>query len=135
MQCVNAETYWTDIIASNESVSGKEKMDLTEKHYIPYEGNTSILSNNDEDELLKKTPGWTFERLFEHKIRRVFMLETFAKAIDFVNKIAVMAEQQGRYPDLYINYSKVTVEFCTHAILGLSENDFIMAAKINKLTA
>ncbi|MBN1307810.1 MAG: 4a-hydroxytetrahydrobiopterin dehydratase [Chitinispirillaceae bacterium] len=109
-------------------------MDLTKKHCVPCEGGTSPLSNNVEDELLKKTPGWIIDRLLEHKIKRVFTMKTFAKAIEFVNKIATVAEQEGHHPDLYISYRKVTVELCTHAILGLSENDFIMAAKINELT-
>lgn len=109
-------------------------MDLTKKHCVPCEGGTSPLSNSAEDELLKMAPGWIIDRLFEHKIRKIFMMKTFPEAIEFVNKIAIVAEREDHHPDLYISYRKVTVELWTHSILGLTENDFIMAAKINELT-
>ncbi len=53
------------------------------------------------------------------------------QAMDFVNKVADIAESEGHHPDLYIFYNKVTVELWTHEVLGLSENDFILAAKID----
>ena len=57
------------------------------------------------------------------------------KAIELVNEIARLAEEEGHHPELIINYRRLTVELSTHAILGLSENDFILAAKIDRLAA
>jgi 4a-hydroxytetrahydrobiopterin dehydratase len=109
-------------------------MDLTKKQCKPCEGGTPF-SSETEDEYLIQTPDWTIERLFEHKIYKVFTFETFMQAIDFVNKIAAIAETEGHHPELHINYKKVKVELYTHAMMGLSENDFILAAKINELFA
>lgn len=108
-------------------------MNLTDKYCVPCEGGTSPLSKIAEDEFLKQAHGWEINRLFEHKIRKTFTLKSFAGAIDFVNKIACVTEQEGHHPEIHINYRKVRIEFYTHAIQGLSENDFIVAAKINEL--
>lgn len=77
-----------------------------------------------------KTP-WELEN--EKKIRRVFSFKNFKEAMVFVNKVADLAEAEGHHPDITIHYSKVTIELWTHAIRGLSENDFIVAAKIEAL--
>ena len=109
-------------------------MRLTDKHCLPCEGGTNPLSNSAENELLKEIKAWEIDRTFVHKIRRVFTLKNFLKAIEFVNVIAKVAEQEGHHPDIHISYRIVTIELYTHAILGLSEIDFIMAAKIDSLT-
>lgn len=67
------------------------------------------------------------------KIAHQFKFKNFPEAIAFVNKIVPIAEAEGHHPDLHIYYNKVTVELWTHAIGGLSENDFIMAAKVENL--
>jgi len=67
------------------------------------------------------------------KISKEFMFPDFLEAIKFINSIAVIAEQEGHHPDLHIFYNKVQIELWTHAIGGLSENDFILAAKINNI--
>jgi 4a-hydroxytetrahydrobiopterin dehydratase len=110
-------------------------MALTDMHCIPCEGGTAPLSIAIEDELLKQVPGWEIDRLFEHKIKKTFTLKSFPGAIDFVNKIAAISEREGHHPELYINFRKVTVVLYTHAILGLSGNDFILAAKIDGILA
>ncbi len=69
----------------------------------------------------------------EKKIKQTFKFKSFLEAIDFVNKIAKVAEKEGHHPDIYIFYNQVTIELWTHAIAGLSENDFIIAAKIEKI--
>lgn len=119
------------VVLQNPIRRGK-RMVITEKHCTPCEGGTPF-TNDTEDEYLKMTPEWEIERLFEHKMRKVFFLKTFMNAIDLVNKIAAIAEAEGHHPELRINYTKVTVEIYTHAMLGLSENDFILAAKIDAL--
>ncbi|MBI4340350.1 MAG: 4a-hydroxytetrahydrobiopterin dehydratase [Chloroflexi bacterium] len=65
------------------------------------------------------------------KLRRTFKWRSFLRAMSFVNAVAYLAEQEGHHPDLAISYNRVTVELTTHAIHGLSRNDFIMAAKID----
>lgn len=67
------------------------------------------------------------------KIRHQFKFKTFPEAIAFVDKIVPIAEAEGHHPDIHIYYNKVLIELWTHAIGGLSENDFIMAVKIESL--
>ncbi len=74
-----------------------------------------------------KTP---WEVVDDMKIRRTFEFDDFKETMKFVNQIADLAEQEGHHPIMHVFYGKVEVEFWTHAIMGLSENDFIMAAKI-----
>jgi 4a-hydroxytetrahydrobiopterin dehydratase len=107
-------------------------MALKTKHCRPCEGGTPPLKNEKEDKLLKQV-GWEISRTGIHKISRQFVLKDFKEAIGFVNKVAEIAEQEQHHPNFYISYKKVTIELYTHAILGLSENDFIVAAKINAL--
>lgn len=111
--------------------------DLTQKHCVPCEGGTPPLTNEEEDRLKQQTPDWILLRndgtTIVHKIRRQFTFTDFTEAITFVNKIADIANKEGHHPDIYIFYNKVQLELFTHAVGGLSENDFIMAAKIDKL--
>ena len=67
------------------------------------------------------------------KISKEFVFPDFVRAIRFIDKIAEIAEQEGHHPDLHIFYNKVRIELWTHAIGGLSENDFILAVKINNI--
>lgn len=67
------------------------------------------------------------------KIRKEFTFKNFQEAMVFVNKIAEVAEQEDHHPDIHIFYRKVVIELWTHAVGGLSENDFILAAKIETL--
>lgn len=84
-----------------------------------------------QDYLSKLKTKW--EVLDNIKLKKEFLFKDFKEAMAFVNKIAEIAEQEGHHPDLYIFYSKVKIELWTHAIGGLSENDFIMATKIDNL--
>lgn len=67
------------------------------------------------------------------KIEKEFKFSEFKQATAFVNKVASIAEEEGHHPDIYIFYNTVKLELSTHAIGGLSENDFILAAKIDKI--
>lgn len=67
------------------------------------------------------------------KIRHEFKFKDFKQAMAFVNKAADVAEEEGHHPDIHIHYNRVIIELWTHSIGGLSENDFIMAAKIERL--
>ncbi len=83
---------------------------------------------------LAQVLGWQAERGFK-RIVRTFKFKNFVLAIRFVNRVAKLAEAEGHHPDFSISYSRVRIELWTHAVGGLSENDFILAAKINRLPA
>lgn len=108
-------------------------MDLTKKHCVPCEGGMPPLPKEKEDELIKQTPDWILLRDGTHMIQRMFKFEDFKKAMTFVNKVAEIANKEDHHPDIKIVYNKVRLDLFTHAVGGLSENDFIMAAKINKI--
>ena len=114
--------------------------DLTSKKCVPCEapssgsgqGGTLPLPPNAIAEYLSqlKMEGYVVDK---KRIKREFKFKDFAEAIQFVNKVAEIAEQEGHHPDIHIFYNKVRIELWTHAISGLSENDFILAAKIEKM--
>lgn len=108
-------------------------MNLNKKHCVPCEGGTPPFSEDQEDENIDKVKNWSLIRDTEHKIRKQFTFKDFKEAMEFVNKVADIAETEQHHPDIKIVYSKVQIELFTHAVGGLSENDFIMAAKIDKL--
>ncbi len=68
-----------------------------------------------------------------NKIVRIFSFKDFKESMNFVNKVADLAENEGHHPDILINYNKVSVELTTHAVGGLSVNDFILASKIDQI--
>jgi 4a-hydroxytetrahydrobiopterin dehydratase len=100
---------------------------------IPCEGGTPPLSDNDENSLLIQTKGWEVHREGVHQLKRMFQFKDFKETMRFVNKIADIAESEQHHPDLYIFYNRLEVILYTHAVKGLSQNDFIVAAKINSL--
>ncbi len=104
--------------------------ELKEKKCIPCEEGGEPLSDNQAKELLNKVPNWDFKG---KKIERNFEFTDFKEAMQFVNKVADVAEEQGHHPDIHIHYNKVNLELWTHSMNGLSENDFVMAAKINDI--
>ena len=105
-------------------------MELEKKKCVPCESGGEPMSQSEAKKYLKKINGW---KLKAKKIEREFKFKDFKKAMDFVNKVAEIAEQEGHHPDFTIHYNKVILDFWTHSMNGLSENDFIMAAKINKI--
>lgn len=107
-------------------------MDLTHKKCVPCEGGTPPLQPAEIETYLPQiVPAW--QVINNRQIKREFIFKDFAQAIKFVNQVAQLAETEGHHPDIHlIDYKKVIIELTTHAVGGLSENDFIMAAKINK---
>lgn len=103
---------------------------LTTKHCIPCENGEGKLNINQIKEYLPLVESWF---LVGDTIKRDFKFKNFKEAMDFVNKVAGIAEEEGHHPDIYIFYNKVNLTLYTHAVKGLSENDFILAAKINQL--
>ena len=105
-------------------------MDLTKKKCVPCEAGTPMLNTDKINELLKEIPTWALK---EGHLFKKFRFTDFIEAMKFVNSVAGIAENEGHHPDFSVHYSKVEVEIWTHAINGLSENDFILAAKIDEI--
>lgn len=107
--------------------------ELAEKSCKPCEGGTSPLGQEAAKKLLQQVDnGW--ELADDGKeIRRDFKFKGFYKTIAFVNALAWIANQEGHHPDLEVGFNHCLVRFTTHAIGGLSENDFICAAKVDDL--
>lgn len=104
---------------------------LLNKHCVPCEGGSPPLSDEQEDEMLRQVSDWLLLRDGTHKLRRQFKFKNFKEAIGFVNQVAEVAESEKHHPDIYVFYNKVQIDLFTHAVGGLSENDFIVAAKLN----
>lgn len=106
-------------------------MDLTQKKCVACEGGLPPLNERQVERYHAETPEWTVvENL---RIMRTFAFKDFAGAMQFVNKVAALAEEEGHHPDIAVSWNKVALMLTTHALKGLSENDFILAAKISKL--
>ena len=105
---------------------------LLKKHCVPCEGGVPPMTTEETKKLLRQLPGWKLNR--QKHLYRQYKFKNFVQAMRFVNAIAKIAERENHHPDMTIQYSKVQVELWTHAINGLSENDFILAAKIEKVT-
>ena len=103
---------------------------LLKKKCIPCEGGAMPLRVEEAQEYLKELPDWILDSKGK-KISKEFKFQDFVGAMDFVGKIADIAEKEGHHPDIHVFYNKVLLELSTHAIGGLSENDFIIAAKID----
>lgn len=107
--------------------------DLTSKKCEPCEGGIPALSPEQVQTYIVETPEWFADNSVT-TIARTFHFNDFQDAILFVNKVAQLSEREGHHPNLFVhNYNKVTISLTTHAIGGLSENDFILAAKIDEL--
>src|SRR3989338_202867 len=103
---------------------------LLQKNCLPCEGNTSPLTADQAKEFLKQAPGWELSEDGK-KISRKWKFKNFQEAMQFVNKVVEIANAEDHHPDMHISYSRVALTLWTHAIDGLSENDFIVAAKVN----
>ena len=82
------------------------------------------------EEYMSQVSGWALDDTAK-RISKEYKFKDFIGSINFVNKVAEIAESEGHHPDIQINYNKVTLDLSTHAIGGLSENDFIVAAKVD----
>ena len=105
-------------------------MPLLEKKCIPCERSTLPLKKEEAENLLKEIPSWAIK---DGNLYSQFKFKNFKESMSFVNKIAELAEKEGHHPDIKVSYNKVDIELFTHSIKGLSENDFIMAAKIDNI--
>ncbi|MDD5181520.1 MAG: 4a-hydroxytetrahydrobiopterin dehydratase [Gallionellaceae bacterium] len=104
--------------------------DLTSKQCKPCEGGTPPLSQDEINQLMKQLDGWVqYDRL----IGKAYEFKNYYQTMAFVNAVAWLSHREDHHPDMAVSYNKCHVEYSTHAINGLSENDFICAAKVDAL--
>jgi 4a-hydroxytetrahydrobiopterin dehydratase len=107
-------------------------MELSEKKCKPCEGGIPALSASEIKELKSHiNSGWKVSE--NSRLTKEYLFVNFRHTIDFVNKVANLAEEEGHHPVMHVYYARVEIELWTHAINGLSENDFILAYKIDKI--
>ena len=108
-------------------------MNLAINKCVPCEGQSSALTYDQAAQLLNDVPSWKMNTN-KDVILREFQMKNFTAAIQFINKVAEVAESENHHPDIHLSgYRNLRIELSTHAIKGLSKNDFILAAKINQL--
>jgi 4a-hydroxytetrahydrobiopterin dehydratase len=109
---------------------------LADRRCVRCEPGTPSLDRAEVDRLLPDVPGWTIEErggAENHLVlTRHFKFKGFMPGVELVNRIAAIAEEEGHHPDLHLGWGYLTVELWTHAAGGLTENDFILAAKVDR---
>lgn len=105
-------------------------MTLAKKRCVPCEGDVEKFSSQKIQDYLKHVDGWSEEG---EKLKKTFKFKDFIQAMGFLNQVAIIAEVEGHHPDFCVHYNTVDFIVWTHAIGGLSENDFILAAKLDAL--
>ncbi len=106
--------------------------DLAKKKCIPCRGGVPPLRGEALRALADQLRGWVVVR--EHHLDKLCTFPDFITALDFVNRVAALAEAEGHHPDLHLSWGEVRIEIWTHKIDGLTESDFILAAKIDELS-
>jgi 4a-hydroxytetrahydrobiopterin dehydratase len=113
------------------SEAQEDEMSLAEKRCVPCRGGVPALQGEELERLRVEVPEWQI--INNHHTFRRFTFPDFRKALDFVNRVGEVAEEEGHHPDLYLSWGKVDIKIWTHKIDGLTESDFILAAKIDRL--
>ena len=104
---------------------------LADKTCTPCKGDVPPLAGTALQDLHHQVPAWTVVE--EHHLHREFGFKNFREALDFVNRVGELAEEQGHHPDINFGWGRAEVEIFTHKIDGLTESDFIFAAKVDRL--
>lgn len=107
-------------------------MSLADKTCVPCRGGVPPLKGDALSALRTEVPDWEVVR--EHHLHRVFRFPDFQKALDFVNRAGAIAEEQSHHPDILLAWGKAEVTIFTHKIDGLTESDFVLAAKIDRVS-
>src|SRR5215471_14265210 len=105
--------------------------ELAAKTCVPCRGGVPPLKGQELDALRNQLPSW--EVVSGHHIHKVFKFPDFRQALAFVDRVGALAEEQGHHPDILLTWGKVEITLWTHKIDGLTESDFILAAKIDGL--
>ena len=108
--------------------------DLAGKTCVPCRGGVPPMARSEAESYLQDAQGWALMDDGQ-RIERKFQLKNFKEALDFVNQVGALAEDEGHHPDITFGWGYATISLYTHKIKGLHENDFIMAAKINRLAS
>ena len=103
--------------------------ELQKKHCVPCEGGEKPLDQAGIRKYAEAVPDWNVTP--DPRLKRTFKFKDFKEAMEFVNRMAAVAEAEGHHPDFFVHWNEVNVELWTHATGGLHMNDFIMAAKID----
>lgn len=105
--------------------------DLSSRQCIPCRGGVPPLKGKELSSLLAELSGW--EIIEEHHLKKNFQFSNFREAQEFINRVGELAEEQGHHPDICFGWGRAEITIWTHKIDGLTESDFILAAKIDKL--
>jgi len=105
--------------------------ELAGRKCVPCKGGTPPLKVEELDVLRRQLPEW--EVIEEHHLKRVYRFKNFREALDFVNKVGDLAEEHGHHPDISFGWGYAKVTVWTHKIDGLTESDFVFAAKVDTL--
>lgn len=108
-------------------------MSLSDKSCVPCRGGVPAFDGEKIAPLLAQLRDW--EVIDDHHLSKEHPFPDFVSALDFVNRVGQLAESQGHHPDIHLSWGRATIEIWTHKINGLTESDFILAAKIDALTA
>jgi len=103
---------------------------LADRQCVPCRGGAPPLKGQELDRFSAQLPGWKV--VGEHHLEKTFLFPDFKTALAFVNQAGEIAERQGHHPDLFLTWGQVQVKIYTHKIDGLTESDFILAAKIDR---
>ena len=106
---------------------------LADKQCVPCRGGVPPLKGNELNALRDSIPDWKL--INEHHLQREYRFPDFKQALAFVNRVGAVAEEQGHHPDILLTWGKAEITLWTHSVNGLTESDFIMAAKIDRLAA
>ena len=104
--------------------------DLARKRCVPCSGDVPPLTEEERERLLRQL-GHEWEIVHGHHLERSFSFEDFRQALAFTNRVGEVAEAEGHHPDIHLSWGKVRVTIWTHKIDGLTESDFVLAAKIS----
>lgn len=104
---------------------------LASRECVPCRGGTPPMRGPEVKEFLAELAGW--EAVEDHHLRKSYKFKDFREALDFVNRVGHLAEAQGHHPDISFGWGYADIQIWTHKIDGLSESDFILAAKIDEL--
>ena len=109
--------------------------DLLKKKCLPCEGNVIPFDISEIQKYQKKVDGWDLKKNENEKfyLEKKYLLKDFIESQNFVNKVGDIAENEGQHPDISYGWGYATIKILTHSIQGLSENDFILAAKIDQI--
>ncbi len=105
--------------------------ELASKSCVPCRGGVPPLKDEELASLQKQLQGWNV--IEEHHLTKTFTFPNFREALQFVNRVGQLAEEQGHHPDVFLAWGRVDVSTWTHKINGLTESDFILAAKIDQV--